>query len=121
VAAGNPRYAIDRMLSPEFRNRLSATIEVAGLGPEISARVVDKFVGELAERLAAQKVKLEVSQAAREWLAEKGYDPRFGARPLGRLIESEVARALADQVLFGALSKGGVAKVDLADDKLVYS
>jgi len=121
VATGNPRNAIDRMFSPEFRNRLSAIIEFAGLGPEIIARVVDKFVGELAERLAAQKVKLEVSAAARKWLAQKGYDPRFGARPLARLIESEVARALADQVLFGALSKGGVAKVDLADDKLVYS
>jgi ATP-dependent Clp protease ATP-binding subunit ClpA len=121
IATGNPRSAIDRMFSPEFRNRLSAIIEFAGLGPEIIARVVDKFVGELAERLAAQKVKLEVSEAARKWLAQKGYDPRFGARPLGRLIESEIARALADQVLFGALSKGGVAKVDLADDKLVYS
>jgi ATP-dependent Clp protease ATP-binding subunit ClpA len=121
VTTGNPRSAIDRMFSPEFRNRLSAIIEFAGLGPEVIARVVDKFVGELAERLAAQKVKLEVSQAARKWLAQKGYDPRFGARPLGRLIESEVARALADQVLFGALSKGGLAKVDLADDKLVYS
>jgi ATP-dependent Clp protease ATP-binding subunit ClpA len=121
IATGNPRNAIDRMFSPEFRNRLSAIIEFAGLGPEIIARVVDKFVGELAERLAAQKVRLEVSDAARKWLAHKGYDPRFGARPLGRLIESEVARALADQVLFGALSKGGVAKVDLADDKLVYT
>ncbi len=121
IATGNPRNAIDRMFSPEFRNRLSAIIEFAGLGPEIIARVVDKFVGELAERLAAQKVRLEVSDAARKWLAHKGYDPRFGARPLGRLIESEVARALADQVLFGALSKGGVAKVDLADAKLVYS
>jgi ATP-dependent Clp protease ATP-binding subunit ClpA len=121
IATGNPRNAIDRMFSPEFRNRLSAIIEFAGLGPEIIARVVDKFVGELAERLAAQKVRLEVSDAARKWLAHKGYDPRFGARPLGRLIESEVARALADQVLFGALSKGGVAKVDLADSKLVYS
>ena len=114
VATGNSRNAIDRMFSPEFRNRLSAIIEFAGLGPEIIARVVDKFVSELAERLAAQKVKLEISEAAKQWLAKKGYDPRFGARPLGRLIESEVARALADQVLFGALSKGGVAKVDLA-------
>ncbi|HTQ24086.1 MAG TPA: ATP-dependent Clp protease ATP-binding subunit ClpA [Candidatus Binataceae bacterium] len=121
IATGNPRNAIDRMFSPEFRNRLSAIIEFAGLGPEIIARVVDKFIGELAERLAAQKVKLEVSEAARKWLAEKGYDPRFGARPLGRLIEAEIARALADQVLFGALSKGGVAKVDVAGDKLAYN
>ncbi len=121
VTIGNPRAAIDRMFSPEFRNRLSAIIEFAGLGPEIIARVVDKFVGELAERLAAQKVRLEVSEAAKKWLADKGFDPRFGARPLGRLIESEIARALADQVLFGALSKGGVAKVDLTGDKLGYS
>jgi ATP-dependent Clp protease ATP-binding subunit ClpA len=121
VAIGNPRAAIERMFSPEFRNRLSATIEFAGLSPEIIARVVDKFVGELAERLATQKVRLEVSAPARKWLADHGYDPRFGARPLGRLIESEIARALADEVLFGALSKGGVAKVDAADDKLVYS
>ena len=121
IATGNPRNAIDRMFSPEFRNRLSAIIEFAGLGPEIIARVVDKFIGELAERLAAQKVKLEVSEAARKWLAEKGYDPRFGARPLGRLIEAEIARGLADQVLFGALSKGGVAKVDVAGDKLAYN
>jgi ATP-dependent Clp protease ATP-binding subunit ClpA len=108
------------MFSPEFRNRLSAIIEFAGLSPEIIARVVDKFVAELAERLAAQKVKLEVSPAARKWLAEKGFDPRFGARPLGRLIESEIARALADQVLFGELSKGGIARVDLEGGKLVY-
>src|SRR5579863_5847062 len=121
VETGSPKGIIDRMFAPEFRNRLSAIIEFAGLGPEIIARVVDKFVGELAERLAAQRVKLEVSEAAKKWLAQKGYDPRFGARPLGRLIESEVARALADQVLFSTLSKGGVAKVDLADDKLVYS
>ena len=121
VTIGNPRAAIDRMFSPEFRNRLSAIIEFAGLGPEIIARVVDKFVGELAERLAAQKVRLEVSDAAKKWLADKGFDPKFGARPLGRLIESEIARALADQVLFGTLNKGGVAKVDLADDKLSYS
>jgi ATP-dependent Clp protease ATP-binding subunit ClpA len=120
VSTGNPRAAIDRMFSPEFRNRLSATIEFAGLSPEIIARVVDKFVAELADRLAAQKVALEVSPAARKWLAEKGFDPRFGARPLGRLIESEVARALADQVLFGQLSKGGVAKVDFDGEKLVY-
>src|SRR5580700_11303746 len=77
VATGNPLHAIDRMFSPEFRNRLSAIIEFAGLGPEIIARVVDKFVGELAERLAAQRVKLEVSEAAKKWLAQKGYDPRF--------------------------------------------
>ena len=120
AATGNPRSAIDRMFSPEFRNRLSSIIEFAPLGPEIVAMVVDKFVAELAERLVAQKVTLEVSSEARKWLAKRGFDPRFGARPLARLIEAEIARAMADEVLFGKLAKGGIAKVDLADDKLVF-
>jgi len=118
---GNPKNIIERMFSPEFRNRLSATIEFAPLSPEVMERVVDKFLGELSDRLKAQKVKLETSAAARKWLAERGHDPRFGARPLGRLIENEIARALADEVLFGRLKKGGTAIVDVADDKLVFS
>src|SRR5487761_835211 len=76
AATGNPRSAIDRMFSPEFRNRLSSIIEFASLGPEIVAMVVDKFVAELAERLVAQKVTLEVSSEARKWLAKRGFDPR---------------------------------------------
>ena len=74
----------------------------------------------MQERLNASKVTLEVSAAAKKWLAEHGYDTRFGARPLGRLIENEIARVLADDVLFGRLTKGGKVKVDLADDKLVF-
>ncbi len=121
VGTGSPKTVIERMFSPEFRNRLSATIEFAPLTPEIIQRVVDKFLAELQARLDQQKVKLEVSVAAKKWLAERGYDPRFGARPLGRVIENEIARALADEVLFGRLTKGGIAAVDLAGDQLTFS
>jgi ATP-dependent Clp protease ATP-binding subunit ClpA len=120
ITTGSPRAMIDRMFSPEFRNRLSAIIEFAPLAPEIIERVVDKFILELAERLEVNKVTIEVSPAARKWLASRGYDTRFGARPLGRLIENEIARVLADDLLFGRLSKGGKVFVDAADDKLTF-
>jgi ATP-dependent Clp protease ATP-binding subunit ClpA len=121
VGMGNPKSVIDRMFSPEFRNRLSATIEFAPLSPPIIELVVEKFLGELQDRLDKQKVMLEATAAAKKWLAEKGYDPRFGARPLGRLIENEIARVLADDVLFGRLTKGGKVTVDMADDKLTFA
>jgi ATP-dependent Clp protease ATP-binding subunit ClpA len=120
ITTGSPKAVIERMFSPEFRNRLSATIEFAPLPPPVIEQVVEKFLDELQQRLNASKVTLEVSPAAKKWLAEHGYDTRFGARPLGRLIETEIARVLADDVLFGKLSKGGKVKVDLAGDKLVF-
>jgi len=118
---GNPKSVLERMFAPEFRNRLSATIEFAPLSPAVVERVVDKFIAELQERLDKQKVTLTVTPAAKKWLAEHGHDPRFGARPLGRLIENEIARALADEVLFGQLTKGGMATADLDGDKLKFS
>ncbi len=118
---GNPKSVLERMFAPEFRNRLSATIEFAPLSPLVVERVVDKFIAELQERLDKQKVTLTVTPAAKKWLAEHGHDPRFGARPLGRLIENEIARALADEVLFGQLTKGGKATADLDGDKLKFS
>src|SRR5713226_2507806 len=90
ISTGSPRAVIDRMFAPEFRNRLSAIIEFAPLSPIVIERVVDKFLGELQERLTVNKVTLEVSAAAKKWLGDHGYDPRFGARPLGRLIENEI-------------------------------
>ena len=120
VGTTSPKAAIERMFSPEFRNRLTATIEFGALAPDTVLKVVDKFVRELRERLAPQKVGLEVSDGARGWLAEHGFDPRFGARPLGRLIENEIARALADELLSGRLQKGDTAKVDLDGDKLSF-
>ena len=121
VGQGNPKGVLERMFSPEFRNRLSATIEFAPLSPAVMERVVDKFIAELQERLDKQKVTLSVAAPAKKWLAEHGHDPRFGARPLGRLIENEIARVLADEVLFGKLTKGGKAIVDLDGDKLAFT
>jgi ATP-dependent Clp protease ATP-binding subunit ClpA len=121
VGTGSPKSIIERMFSPEFRNRLSATIDFAPLSPPVIERVVDKFIGELQERLDKQKVTITVSAAAKKWLAGRGYDPRFGARPLGRLIENEIARVLADEVLFGKLTKGGEVAIDLDGDKLSFS
>ena len=121
VTTGSPKAVIDRMFSPEFRNRLSAIIEFAPLSPVVIERVVEKFLGELQERLNVNKVTLEVLPGAKKWLGEHGYDHRFGARPLGRLIENEIARVLADDVLFGKLTKGGRVVVDLADGKLTFS
>src|SRR5271155_1572569 len=121
LGQGNPKGVLERMFSPEFRNRLSATIEFAPLSPAVMVRVVDKFIAELQERLDKQKVTLTVTPAAKKWLAEHGHDPRFGARPLGRLIENEIARELADQVLFGKLTKGGKATADLDGDKLAFT
>jgi len=120
VQTGSPRAMIDRMFSPEFRNRLSAIIEFDPLPPAVIERVVDKFLLELSERLEVNKVTMEVTSAAKKWLADRGYDHRFGARPLGRLIENEIARVLADDVLFGRLTKGGRVVVDLDGDKLSF-
>ncbi|HTR60862.1 MAG TPA: ATP-dependent Clp protease ATP-binding subunit ClpA [Candidatus Binataceae bacterium] len=122
VGTGSPKTVIERMFSPEFRNRLSATIEFGPLTPPVVEMVVDKFLGELQERLDKQKVILTATPAAKKWLAERGFDPRFGARPLGRLIENEIARALADEVLFGKLTKGGKVTVDVdpGGEKLTF-
>ncbi|HEY2664265.1 MAG TPA: hypothetical protein VGI47_07990, partial [Candidatus Binataceae bacterium] len=98
-----------------------ATIEFAALTPAVMEHIVDKFLVELQERIERQKVKLTVTPEARKWLATRGYDPRFGARPLARLIETEIAKVLADELLFGQLSKGGEAVVDVKDDALSFS
>jgi ATP-dependent Clp protease ATP-binding subunit ClpA len=118
--SGNPKDAIDRMFSPEFRNRLSGIVEFTQLTPAVMERVVDKFIAELGERLATQKVDLSITEAARRWLAQRGYDPRFGARPMARLVETEIARVLADEILFGRLNGGGHVTVDVENDQLKF-
>ncbi len=118
---GDDQDAINRMFTPEFRNRLDAIIGFVALEPEIVARVVDKFVMELEGQLADRNVTIELSDAARQWLAEKGYDPAFGARPLGRVIQDSIKKPLAEELLFGKLAKGGLVRVDLKDGKLVLS
>ncbi|MCS6914462.1 MAG: ATP-dependent Clp protease ATP-binding subunit ClpA [Myxococcales bacterium] len=113
------KAAIERTFSPEFRNRLDAWITFSPLSPDVIRRVVDKFIGELREQLRPRKVELEMNDAAREWLAEHGYDHLFGARPMGRLIQNEIKKPLADQLLFGALRGGGKVLLDVEGEALV--
>jgi ATP-dependent Clp protease ATP-binding subunit ClpA len=113
--------AIEKFFSPEFRNRLDGIINFNALDLEIMKMVVDKFVVELNDQLAVKKVSLILSDDARTWLAKKGHDPRFGARPLSRVIQKEIKDALSDQILFGQLVKGGVVFVDMKNDTLAFS
>ncbi len=103
--------AIKKLFTPEFRNRLDAVIPFAALMPEHIARVVDKFVIQLEAQLADRKIMFELSKGANLWLAKKGYDKRFGARPLGRTIQEFIKKPLADEILFGKLKRGGLVKV----------
>jgi ATP-dependent Clp protease ATP-binding subunit ClpA len=119
--AGDGRKELERLFSPEFRNRLDEIVTFHDLGREVMTRVVDKFVREVEGQLAERRVKLTLTDAARGWLAEKGYDPLFGARPMARLMQTELKDRLVDDLLFGGLSKGGSVLVDLGDDRLVFS
>ena len=114
---GDDEEAIKRTFAPEFRNRLDAVIRFAGLTPAVIGRVVDKFVIQLEEQLADRDVAIELSAAARAWLAEKGYDATYGARPLARLIQEAIKKPLADELLFGRLAKGGRVRVGLKNGK----
>jgi ATP-dependent Clp protease ATP-binding subunit ClpA len=120
VRVGEDDDAIKRLFTPEFRNRLDATITFAGLTPEIVGRVVEKFVMQLEAQLADRNVTIELSSAAKEWLAERGYDRLYGARPLGRVIQEHIKKPLAEELLFGKLVKGGAVKVTLKDNKLEF-
>jgi ATP-dependent Clp protease ATP-binding subunit ClpA len=117
---GEDEDAIKRLFTPEFRNRLDAVIAFAGLTPEIVGRVVEKFVMQLEAQLADRNVTIELSSAAKEWLAERGYDRLYGARPLARVIQEHTKKALAEELLFGKLVKGGAVKVTLKDNKLDF-
>ncbi|HUB44842.1 MAG TPA: ATP-dependent Clp protease ATP-binding subunit ClpA [Acetobacteraceae bacterium] len=118
--AGEDEDAIKRLFTPEFRNRLDATIAFAGLTPEIVGRVVEKFVMQLEAQLADRNVTIELSSAAKEWLAERGYDKLYGARPLARVIQEHIKKPLAEELLFGRLVKGGSVKVTMKDGKLDF-
>ena len=119
--AGKGKEAIEKMFSPEFRNRLDAMIAFNSLSMEIIERVVDKFIIELDHQLNEKKVFLQLTVKARRWLAEKGYDPSFGARPMARLIQNEIKRVLADEILFGRLQNGGKVEVDENEGKLTFT
>ena len=111
---GADSEAIEKTFTPEFRNRLDAIIAFSGLAPEIIRRVVDKFILQLEAQLADRGVTISLSDEARDWLAERGYDPAYGARPLGRVVQEHVKKPLAEELLFGRLVDGGMALVDVA-------
>ncbi len=117
---GEDADAIKKMFTPEFRNRLDAVIAFAGLTPEIVGRVVEKFVMQLEAQLADRNVTIELSSGAKEWLAERGYERLYGARPLARVIQEYIKKPLAEELLFGKLAKGGSVKVTLKDKKLDF-
>jgi ATP-dependent Clp protease ATP-binding subunit ClpA len=111
--SGDEMAEIKRLFTPEFRNRLDATISFAALDHDIILRVVDKFLIQLEEQLHEKKVEAHFSDAVKEMLAEKGFDPLMGARPMARLIQDTIRSALADELLFGKLANGGRVTVDL--------
>ncbi|OGA69625.1 MAG: ATP-dependent Clp protease ATP-binding subunit ClpA [Betaproteobacteria bacterium RIFCSPLOWO2_12_FULL_67_28] len=111
--AGDELEAIKRMFTPEFRNRLDASISFRALDHDIILRVVDKFLMQLEEQLAEKKVEAHFTQTLKEHLAKKGFDPLMGARPMARLIQDTVRRALADELLFGKLQHGGKVTIDV--------
>ncbi len=114
--------AINRMFTPEFRNRLDAVVRFGNLTPDVMHRVVDKFVAELETQLADRQVIVELTEGARDWLAVKGYDRLYGARPLARIIQEHIKKPLAEELLFGKLAKGGVVvvKADKEADRLTF-
>jgi len=117
---GDSDEAYKRLFSPEFRNRLDAKVDFAPLDPKVMGQIVNKFLAELSTQLSERKVSLEVTPAARDYLAEKGYDPLNGARPLGRIIQDQVKRPLTDELLFGRLTSGGTVVVDAKDGALTF-
>ncbi len=118
IDTSRAKAALERTFTPEFRNRLDGIVQFRGLTADVILRVVDKEVALLQSLLDEKKVKVALSPAAREWLGDRGYDPAFGARPMARLIETQLKKPLAEALLFGELAEGGTAHVDVADDKI---
>lgn len=114
--------ALEKMFTPEFRNRLDKIVTFAALGTDVIKKVAGKMMGELELQLADREVRLTYTEAARDWIAEKGYDKKMGARPMARLIDEKVKEALVDELLFGRLEHGGSVRVDLdeAKDELTF-
>lgn len=108
---GDDEEAVNRLFTPEFRNRLDAVIPFAGLQPDVIEKVVEKFIFQLEAQLADRGVLIELSPEAGQWIGEKGYDEKFGARPLSRVIQESIKKPLADELLFGKLENGGTVKV----------
>jgi len=115
------KKAIEKYFSPEFRNRLDGVITFNGLDMQIMEQIVDKFMSEFAVQLAVKKVELTYTDAARQYMAKKGFDPDYGARPLARVIQAEIKDVLADEILFGRLEKGGKVTIDLEEEKMTFN
>ena len=114
------KAAIERIFSPEFRNRLDGIIPFDPLTPETMETIVEKFILQLESQLAERRVAIALDPAACAWLATKGYDPVYGARPLARVVQTEVRNPLTDEILFGRLEHGGTVRIGLADDTLTF-
>jgi ATP-dependent Clp protease ATP-binding subunit ClpA len=119
-AQSKGKKAIEKMFSPEFRNRLDEIITFNALDLDIMELIVDKFIAELNQQLSIKKVALTISPAVRTWLAKKGHDPTYGARPLARVMQTEIKDKLSDAILFGELQNGGLVSLDMTGDELTF-
>jgi ATP-dependent Clp protease ATP-binding subunit ClpA len=120
-AKSRAKSAIDRMFSPEFRNRLDAIVNFAPLSPSVMETIVEKFILQLESQLAERKIAIALEPTARAWLAVRGYDPIYGARPLARVVQTEVRDRLTDEILFGPLEHGGMVSIGLEEDHLTFA
>jgi ATP-dependent Clp protease ATP-binding subunit ClpA len=121
TSEGRSKSAIERVFSPEFRNRLDAIVTFKALAPEAMELIVEKFILQLEAQLAERRVAITLEPEARAWLAAKGYDPVYGARPLARVVQKEVRDRLTDEILFGQLEQGGTVTIGVADDALTFA
>jgi len=121
AAASRSKSAIERVFSPEFRNRLDAIVAFQSLSPDVMETIVDKFIIQLEEQLAERRIAISLQPEARKYLAKKGYDPVFGARPLARVIQAEVRDRLTDEILFGPLENGGTATIGHDGTELTFA
>jgi ATP-dependent Clp protease ATP-binding subunit ClpA len=120
VREGDDTEAITKMFSPEFRNRLDAVVSFSHLPADVVRKVVEKFILQLEAQLSERQVNIEISAEAADWLAEKGYDQQMGARPLARVIQEHIKKPLAEELLFGKLTKGGTVRILKKDDGLSF-
>jgi ATP-dependent Clp protease ATP-binding subunit ClpA len=121
AAQQRSKQAIEKVFSPEFRNRLDAIVTFGPLSPSVMETIVEKFILQLEAQLAERRVAIALEPEARAWLATKGYDPVYGARPLARVVQTEVRDPLTDQILFGQLENGGTVTIGLKDDALDFA
>src|SRR5919197_4564051 len=121
AAEGRSKAAIERVFSPEFRNRLDAIVTFRPLSAAVMEEIDDKFVLQLEQQLRERHVAITLTPEARAWLAMKGYDPVFGARPLARVVQKEVRDPLTDEILFGKLEQGGTVTIGVADNQLRFT